>query len=150
MRLDNVLPPMALVLAGLLTGNEAGTLVATHPTLSRLGMPASLLAEQSLTRRYGALMPPLMAATVAVTVVTAGVTSGARRRLFAAAGASYAAMLGITLVGNVPLNAATLRLAADAPEQELRAVRRRWDRLHALRVALDVTGLALAAVAASG
>jgi hypothetical protein len=42
-------PAVAVGLAGLLTGNELGTLAAVHPAMARLPMPALLLAEQELT-----------------------------------------------------------------------------------------------------
>lgn len=145
----DVVPAVAVGLAGVLTGNELGTLTGVHPALGRLPMPSLLLAEQTLTRRYGTLMPPLMAATIAVAAAAAGTTTGGRRRLFVAAAGSYAAMLAVTLAGNLPLNAATLRLPASTDEEEVRSVRRRWDRLHAVRVALDLIGLALAAAAAT-
>lgn len=149
MRPSKTVPTAALVLAGVLTGNEAGTAIAVHPALARLPMPAGLLAEQMVTRSYGAVMPPLMTATIAATTAAAATSTGRRRRLFGAAACCYAVMLAVTFTGNLPLNAATLHLTTDDPEQELREVRRRWDRFHALRVALDVAGLTLAAAAAN-
>jgi hypothetical protein len=50
-------PAVAVGLAGLLTGNELGTLAAVHPAVARLPMPALLLAEQELTSRYPELKP---------------------------------------------------------------------------------------------
>lgn len=149
MKRENAVAALGVALAGLLTGNEVGTLVAVHPALSRLPMPSGLLAEQELTRRYGALMPALMTATIAASTAAGRVATGRRRRLFSAAAGSYSAMLVVTLIGNVPLNTATLGLPTSATEEQLRSVRRRWERLHAVRVALDLAGLGLAATAAS-
>jgi hypothetical protein len=140
-------PAVAVGLAGLLTGNELGTLAAVHPAVARLPMPALLLAEQELTSRYRVLMPPLMTTTVTACLAAAGMSTGPRRRLLGAAAASYAAMLAVTLTGNVPLNAATLGLPATATADQVRGLRQRWDRLHRRRVALDLIGLGLAAVA---
>lgn len=54
------------------------------------------------------------------------------------------AVLGVTLAGNMPANAATLgaRPAVDAARR--RALRRRWDRSRAARVASDVAFVRLA------
>lgn len=146
MRLRRILSPLALAFAGLLTGNELGTLVVIHPALARLPGQAHLLAEQSVTRGYGRVMPVLMTATFSAAAAAAGSSRGRSRWLFAGAAGCYGAMLVVTLIGNVPLNSATLRLNEQTPEDELRRIRRRWYRLHVLRVALDLDGLALAAL----
>lgn len=147
MRLRGILSALALTFAGLLTGNEVGTLAVIHPALARLPMPAHLLAEQNVTRRYGRVMPVLMTATFSAAAAAAGSATGRARWLFAAATGCYGSMLAVTLLGNVPLNSATLRLTEQAPEAELREIRRRWYRLHVLRVALDLSGLTLSALA---
>lgn len=146
MRPRPILSSLAVALAGLLTGNELGTLAVIHPALARLPMPAQLLAEQNVTRRYGRVMPVLMTAATGATAAAAGSSTGRSRWLLAAAASCYATMLAVTLVGNVPLNSATLRLPEQTPEEELREIRRRWNRLHVLRVALDLNGLVLAAL----
>ena len=144
MRLRRILSPLALTFAGLLTGNELGTLAVIHPALSRLPRHAHLLAEQNVTRRYGRVMPVLMTATFSAAAAAAGSSSGRARWLFAGAAGCYGAMMAVTLAGNVPMNSATLRLDEQAPEAELLRIRRRWYRLHVLRVALDLSGLVLA------
>jgi hypothetical protein len=136
-------------LAGLLTGNELGTLVAVHPAVRQLPMPSALLAEQALTRRYGTLMPALMTGAITANAAAAGSATGPRRWLFAAASGTYATMLALTFLGNMPLNAATLALPTSASEAEFRSVRERWERLHLVRVALDLLALGLATAAAS-
>ena len=55
-------------------------------------------------------------------------------------------MLALTLTANVPINLRTLRFGG-GDEAAWRALRRRWDRLHTVRVALDVAGLVLLATA---
>jgi anthrone oxygenase-like protein len=49
----------------------------------------------------------------------------------------------LTLAGNVPVNVRALRwdVGADDPI-DWRRLRKRWDRLHALRTGLDLGGLA--------
>ena len=60
-----------------------------------------------------------------------------------------AAMIAITLTGNLPLNRRLLDLQ-DTPERhaELADIRARWDRLHTARNVLNLSGLALAIAAA--
>lgn len=146
MHVRRILSPLALAFAGLLTGNELGTLVVIHPAMARLPKSAHLLAEQSVTRGYGGVMPALMTATTSAAAVAAVSSKGRSRWVLAGAAGSYGAMLLVTLLGNVPLNSATLHLSEQAPEEELRRIRRRWYRLHVLRVALDLNGLILAAL----
>ena len=137
-----------LVLAGVLTGNELCTFTVVHPLLQRLGYAEEVAGEQFVTRRLGAVMPPLMTATVATGAVAVAGLEGRERALVGAGTAAYAAMLAITAVGNMPVNVQTLSWdTATQPEAEWRRLRRRWDRSHALRVALDAAGLAALAAA---
>ena len=138
---------VSLVLAGVLTGNELGTLAVVHPALRRLGFAEEVAAEREITRRYGFFMPVLMNATVVAAFVAAGQLDGSARTLALAGGGCYLVMVVITLAGNVPINVRTLRFDQN-DEREWRAMRGRWDRLHALRIALDVGGFTLIAAAA--
>ena len=61
--------------------------------------------------------------------------------LAVAAAGCFVLMLAITLVGNVPINDRVLELTPQTPVQDWRALRRRWDWLHSIRVALDVAAL---------
>ena len=110
--------------------------------MRRLGFREQVAAEQEVTRRYGWFMPGLMIVTIAAGFAAAGLVDDGRG-LILGASACYAAMLAITLAGNVPINVRTLRFPADGEPAEWRALRRRWDRLHTVRVALDVAGFAL-------
>lgn len=140
----------ALVFSALLTGNEFGTLVAVHPAARNLDIPGQVRLEQALTRRYLTIMPVLMTGTV-LTCLGAGLSAGgSSRTMLLVAAAAYGTMLAITLVGNMVLNVATLRMAPDAATAaSWNEVRHRWDRLHIARVALDVLGLVLVCVAAT-
>jgi hypothetical protein len=133
-----------LLLAGVLLGNELSTLVAVHPAIRSLPVAGQVTVEQSLTRRYGALMPVLMTATLASGVVLSATIDADGRALAIAGTACIAAMLAITFVGNVPVNVYTLRVR---PEQvdphEWSRRRRAWDRFHIARVALDAAALVL-------
>jgi uncharacterized membrane protein len=139
-----------LVLVGVLAGNEFGTWAVVHRAIAELSIPEQVRAEQALTRRYGQLMPVLMLAALASGGL-ASATSAARRgplprALRLAASACLAAMLGITLVGNQPLNRATLRQEPSVDPQAWLGLRGRWNRLHDWRVPLDLAALVLFAL----
>ena len=135
-----------LVLAGVLTGNEFGGWVGTHPALRTLPPAAHVRAEQAVTRRFGAIMPVLMTATIvscAPVLALARDKRSAGWRCTLAGMLCYLAMLGVTFAGNMPINRRTLGLAPEAPPPDWRALRARWDRWHALRNALNLAGFGL-------
>ncbi|HZH04034.1 MAG TPA: DUF1772 domain-containing protein, partial [Myxococcaceae bacterium] len=65
--------------------------------------------------------------------------AGFRSTLFGAL--CFAAMLASTRLGNVPINNRTLELTEDEIE-DFERLRDRWGRLHTLRIALTMAGLA--------
>lgn len=133
-----------LVLAGLLAGNEFGTKVALHPALEELSIPERIRAEQAVTRRYGTIMPLWMSSTVASCVAALALSRGSRGLLPTLAGtACFAGMLLSTLLGNVPINKRVLEMDPDRDGEEFAGLRKRWDRLHTLRVVLNVVGFGL-------
>ncbi len=135
-----------LVLAGVLTGNEFGGWAGTHPALRTLPPAAHVRAEQAVTRRFGAIMPFLMTATIvscAPVLALAGDRRSAGYRCTLAGMLCYLAMLGVTFAGNMPINRRTLELSADVEPSAWLALRARWDRWHALRNALNLAGLGL-------
>ena len=101
-----------LLAAGVLTGNELGTWAVVHPAFRRLAFSEEVRAEQEVTRRYGLFMPGLMMVTVGSGFVAAGLADDEQALLLAGT-AAYAAMLAMTLLGNVPINVRTLRFSAD-------------------------------------
>ena len=138
-----------LVLAGLLAGNEFGTKAAVHPALERLGPPERVRAEQEVTPRYAAIMPFWMSSVIVSCLPVLALsrkTSAFLPTLVATA--CFVAMLASTLIGNVPINDRVLELSPETDVQEFAKLRERWDRLHTLRVALNVAGLAFLCVGA--
>jgi hypothetical protein len=90
-----------------------------------------------------------MTATTAASFVAASGLRGRSARLAFAAGGCYSAMLAITLIGNMPINLKVFSWDEDRGDPaEWRRLRRRWDRLHNIRIPLDVAGFALITVAA--
>ena len=58
-------------------------------------------------------------------------------------------MLAITLTRNLPINARIEDLPTEESSlEEFQELRKRWDRLHAIRNVLNVTGLVFAALGA--
>ena len=143
MKASKILRFANLVLAGTLTGNEFGTLAAVHPALEELGPPERIRAEQEVTRRFGQVHALL---------------DGLDRRILRSGGAVLARVDGVRahasgsgmLCGDArsPPGWATSRsttacveLDPEKDQQEFAELRKRWDRLHALRVALNLAGL---------
>ena len=141
-----------LVLAGALTGNELGSFAAVHPALGNLPPTEHMRAEQEVYRRYGKIMPFYMAATVvsAVPAMAAIPDRGSPAfRLTLSGAACFAAMLAVTLAGNVRINGRILGLPArEESYGEFLELRRRWDQLHAARNILNVAGFALSCLGA--
>lgn len=141
-----------LLLAGMLTGNEFSGLMAIYPALNRLPPLARLQAEQQIYRRYGKLMPFYMSSTIAsflpVLMLVRNPNSPAFRFTFAGM-MCLAAMLAVTLTRNLPINKGIEDLPTEeASFEEFRNLRERWDRLHAIRNVLNITGLVFACLGA--
>ena len=135
-----------LLLAAVLTGNEFSGWVGFHPALRTLPTSAHIQAEQAITRRYGAIMPFLMTATILSCLPVLSLTRDPRAAAFRCTLGGmlcYALMLGVTFVGNMPINRRVLQLSPDAPPADWPALRARWDRWHTLRNALNFAGLGL-------
>ena len=132
-----------LVLAGMLAGNEFGTWAGVHPSLGKLGPEERIRAEQEITRRFAAIMPAWMGSTVVsciLALVLSRGSAGFRSTLFGTV--CFVGMLASTRIGNVPINNRVLEMDPERDQEEFTRLRERWDRLHTLRVALNVVGLA--------
>ncbi len=142
MKALNVVRSVNLVLAGMLAGNEFGTWAAVHPALEELSPAERMRAEQEVTRRFAAIMPAWMGSTVVSSVLAALFSrgsAGSGRTLLGTA--CFVGMLASTRVGNVPINDRVIAMDPERDREEFAELRRRWDRLHTLRVALNVGGL---------
>ena len=135
-----------LMLASVLVGNEFGGWVGTHPALKTLPLPAQVAAERAVTRRYGGLMPFVMTAAIASCLPVLALSPDRRSGGFhctLGAMLCFLTMLGVTFTGNMPINRRTLAASPEAPPADWHELRSRWDRWHALRNALNFTGLGL-------
>jgi hypothetical protein len=102
-------PFTAVLLSGLLTGSELTSWGIVHPTLWKLDHQEQVHAERLMYRRFGTVDPFLQTATIAACFVAASGLRGRRSILGLLAGASYSAMLAITLIGNMPINLRVFR-----------------------------------------
>lgn len=142
---------IAVLLAGLLTGSELTSRAIVHPTLWKLEHREQVRAEKLMYRRFASIDPFLMISTVVACFVAAGALEGESAGLAAAGGGCFAAMVAITLIGNMPINLQVLRWDDERGDpDEWRRLRRRWDRLHTIRTLLDCAGFVLVALAVVG
>ncbi len=142
-----------LILAGMLTGNEFGGRVAVHPALNNLPTRAHIQAEQAVYRRYGTIMPFFMTSTIVSAIPVLSLIrdrKSAAFRFTIAGMTCFAAMLVVTLTGNVPINRRLLELPPqeEASYEEFLELRRSWDRLHTIRNLLNMAGLCLSCAGA--
>jgi hypothetical protein len=140
---------IALFLAGLLAGSELTSWGIVHPTLWKLEHASQVRAEKLMYRRFATVDPFLMTAAIVAAFVAAGALDGQASTLALAGGVCFTAMLTITLIGNMPINVRVLRWDEQSGDpDEWRRLRRRWDRLHSVRIVLDTAGFVLVALAA--
>lgn len=60
---------------------------------------------------------------------------------FSRGAACFGGMLASTRIGNVPINEIVVEMDPEIDHEEFAGLRKRWDRLHTLRVVLSVAGL---------
>jgi Domain of unknown function (DUF1772) len=141
----------AVLLAGTLTGSELTSWGIVHPTLWKLEHREQVRAEKLMYKRFGTIDPFLMTATTAGCFVAASGLHGRSGKLAVTAGGCYATMLAITLIGNMPINLRVFRWDEHGGDpEEWHRLRRRWDKLHNVRIPLDVAGFVLITLAALG
>lgn len=142
---------VAVVLAGVLCGSELTSRIVVHPTLWKLDHAAQVRAEKLMYRRFGSIDPFLMTATVVACFVAFGSLSGDDATLALIAAICFGVMLAITLTGNMPINLRVFRWDVEHGDpDEWRRLRRRWDRIHTVRVVLDIAGFILITLAVLG
>lgn len=128
-----------LTVAGLLVGNELAISAWVHPQLRRLPDAVHAPAAQRLARVLGRVMPGWYAAALVLTLIVALTLrfAGSPQATLAFVSAGlWAASIGYTLVGPVPINNRVAAWNLDALPANWKADRLRWDTLHAFRVVL--------------
>ncbi len=136
----------AVVLAGTLTGSELAVAVFFHPRISRLEDAVHIQAAQTLAKVLGMVMPFWYALTflLALSVTFAAHTTRSVPWYLALGSAVLLALISLySVLLPVPINNQVARWKPDSVPSNWRDLRRRWDLLHAIRVAFLVIALIL-------
>lgn len=142
--MSEILIILTVTAAALLTGNEFTVGMFIHPALSRLDDKSHVSGVQQIGRHFGKVMPFWMAAVVLLCltlVFTAAPYFTFSWWLFAAAAAFYIGGTVFSLLGPVPINNQVVKWNTDDLPDDWRVLRKRWDDLHLIRVAILLLGL---------
>lgn len=134
-----------LLTTGFVGCAEFGSVTLVHPVIRTLPLDAQLVMEKGLLRTFGRVMPVGMTGVA----VLAGFAAAEHGTVwFVAAAAVLTVALIVTIVGNVPINIWTGRIARDEPPEKFRRLRRRWDLFQAVRGSLQLIGFVLVCMGA--
>lgn len=129
----------AIVIAGLMVGNELAVSVFVHPSLSQLNDTVHAPSAQSLARIYGKVMPFWYGLVLILTVAVA------INLHLAWSEAEWIAILSValwllsiifTLIGPVPINNQVIGWDLKHLPPDWKDLRKRWDWLHSIRVGI--------------
>ena len=135
-----------LVAAGTLVGNEICIAVFVHPIFYKLPDECHLRAAQPVAKLLGAVMPFWYIAVVALAAAECYFSRDGNPvalHLLEASTGILVASIAFTLLGPVPINNQIARIVPEHPLQNWLALRKRWDRLHAICVAIILVALIL-------
>jgi uncharacterized membrane protein len=132
-----------LLLAALVVGTMFGIWLGYNP--AELSSGAYIEQQQHAIRALNVTMPVLGALTELLTLASAILSRGDRRRfaLFVAALVCFVAAGVMTRFLNQPINAVVITWSALAPPTNWVELRDEWWRWHILRTAIGVAGLGL-------
>ena len=141
--MSDLLLASSTVVAGSLAGMELASWAVVHPAMARLAHLEEVHAEKALYRRFGLIQAPQMALALILTGLTAAGLDDGPGTLASIATGCLGGMLALTFAGNMPINLAVLRWEEPGDPAGWRRLRRRWDRIHAVRIALDTGAFVL-------
>ena len=130
---------VAIMVAGLMVGNELAVAVFVHPTLERLPDDVHRPAAIALARVLGMVMPFWYILVILLTVAEAGIQwhqSGRWPGWLAASALLWVLAVVYTLIALVPVNNRIASWAKITPPADWKTYRSRWDRRHRRRVVL--------------
>ena len=134
----HALETAAIVVAGTLTGSELAVAVFFHPCISRLEDAVHIRAAQTLAKVLGRVMqfwyPLTFLFALALTLV-AHATRSTPWWLALTSTVLLALISVYSVLLPVPINNQVARWQPDSVPANWRDLRRRWDLLHAIRVA---------------
>jgi hypothetical protein len=135
-----------------LFGSELAIAAFVHPALTRLDDATHARAAQALARALGAAMAFWYALAFILALVGAwwvqAPGSTARGLAFCAAGL-LAVSVAFSLLGPVRINNRVIGWRLDALPADWREQRRRWDRMHEVRVAMLAAAALLLSLASA-
>ncbi len=140
----DILDVLLLLAAGLMVGNELTVALFLHPTLSHLQDEVHAPAAISFAALFGRVMPFWYVAVFLLTAIDTWVhwREGARgTNLFLASALLFLIAIVYTLILPAPLNRHIAAWQATSLPSSWRADRARWDRLHAIRMAILLPAL---------
>lgn len=144
--LASLLELAAIVVAGTLVGSELAVAVFVHPRLSALDDATHVRAVSSLAAVFGRAMPFWYALALLLSGVVAFLArpSGTPGHgLALAATVLFAVIIVYSVLLPVPINSQVARWQPDSLPSNWRALRRRWDALHSVRVGALLVALVL-------
>ena len=133
-----------IVVAGTLTGSEFAVAVFFHPRISRLEDAVHIRAAQALAKVFGIVMPFWYVFTFLLALALTFVAHVTRSTPWwlALVSAVLLAIIGLySVLLPVPINNQIARWQPDTVPTNWRDLRRRWDLLHAIRVAFLIVAL---------
>jgi hypothetical protein len=140
MMISIVLPTITTVVAGFMVGNELAVSAFVHPQLCQLEDQCHAASAKSLARIYGSIMPFWYALTLVLTIAIAFILHQNRTALLSATIAAiiWSLMILFTIARLVPINNQVGQLNLEKLPDGWKDFRKRWDRLHAIRVSFLV------------
>lgn len=139
---------LATTSTGLLVGVELSVAVVINPLLTALPFSSSVAGRSHGARMLGRAMPPWYIGSTVLLAALAALTWGSATAWAALAATALLVLSAVlSVVVLVPINNRSKTWTAENLPPDWREQQRRWDSLHAVRVALIVTAFVLVAVA---
>jgi hypothetical protein len=139
-----MLETILLVAAGTLVGNEICIAAFIHPIFYKLPDECHLRAAQPVAKLLGAVMPFWYIAVVVLTAAECYLSRNGNPvalHLLESALGIFVGSVVFTLLGPVPINIQIARIVPEQPAQNWLELRKRWDKLHAIRVVVILVAL---------
>jgi uncharacterized membrane protein len=134
-----ILDVVAVLVAGLLVGNELAIAVFIHPTIDRLPDDVHLPVASALARVLGKFLPFWYIGVILLTATVAMIQWHQADHLPVLIATSVFLWLlsaVYSIIAEVPINNRIASMAKGAAAADWKPLRRRWDLLHCWRVVL--------------
>lgn len=144
-----MLKTISIVIAGLMVGNELAVSAFVHPRLAALDDKVHAASTQALARVYGAVMPIWYAVVLISTVATALVLQpwSTATEIAATSAIIWLSSIIFTILFPFPINNQIIRWNLDSLPDNWKELRRKWDKLHTIRIFMLLSALTCLTVA---